>query len=430
MINTLETASPVSKRYFLDSSFLKDPEEITREYRAINETVKDIHKSGSTVNLIFSYISDLKEILGTIEKLSSGDTLDDVELFEIKSFAFISEAISNSIHPLNILIPRVESMKQVIEILDPDRSGSKSFYIFDSYSEELARIRRELNLNPGNTSLYNSSLLLEHQIRERICSELKVFGKNIRDNYLKIIKLDILISKARQIIKQKLCIPEISKEMISFKSLFNPEVEFYLLQNGKEFQRTDIDLTNGVLLITGSNMGGKSVLLKTLALSQILCHFTLGIPSERAKIMLFDSVSLLTGDDQNTKTGYSSFSSEIIRINDTICRLKKGERLLALIDEPARSTNPAEGSALAESLINILSEIGTVSVVTTHYSVTTERCRRKRVKGIIDNKMDYSLVDEQGYEVPKEAINIARVLGADNEWIENAEKIFNERKHI
>ena len=109
---------------------------------------------------------------------------------------------------------------------------------------------------------------------------------------------------------------------------------------------------------------------------------------------------------------------------DAVIKASRGKRkLLALIDEPARTTNPKEGTALVSALVKVL-EVENVSLVmTTHYDIEPTDSRRLRVKGFEDGKMNYELIEVKDGEVPHEALNIAESLGIDTEWIEKARGI-------
>jgi dsDNA-specific endonuclease/ATPase MutS2 len=115
-----------------------------------------------------------------------------------------------------------------------------------------------------------------------------------------------------------------------------------------------------------------------------------------------------------------------------ISLVESGAKTLALVDEPARTTNPTEGSALVSSLLRILSNCPNLSLVlTTHYNVDSD-ARCWRVKGLVEDKegsdrliMDYSLTESSDNEVPHEALNIARKLGISSKWLEEATKILD-----
>lgn len=431
MFNNLNTCSSIAKRHFASGHFLNSADKIESGYEKIiilSEFIDLKRVNSSLIEDLKFLLRDIKEVSATLERLSSSTVLDDIELFEIKYFAILSEKILDKSLNLPKNIVSLYSLNEVVRILDPDNTNSLTFYIYDSYSEELTEARRVFKNDAQNFALYDRTLEIEESIRIELSDKLRYYINQIKSNYISILNLDILIAKVLQNKELGLCIPSISESGNSYVGLFNPEVEFYLKQSGKEFNRVDFESGTNLTLLTGANMGGKTVLLKTLALSHILFHYCMGIPAKSASIMPVDEVFLMTGDDQDTKMGYSSFSAEVLRISSLLSRLKEGAKILTLIDEPARSTNPFEGSALVTSLINRLEKFKTESVITTHYNISNTNCKRLRVRGLIDGVMDYTLIEDVNNEAPKEAINIAKTLGADDEWINDAEKLFNESK--
>jgi DNA mismatch repair ATPase MutS len=106
-----------------------------------------------------------------------------------------------------------------------------------------------------------------------------------------------------------------------------------------------------------------------------------------------------------------------------------------LIDELARTTNPTEGRAIVSAVANYLDGCNVKAVITTHYSGLSTQCRKLRVKGFIEDSkdatitvknigdyIDYSLIDDDGANVPHEALRIAQILGVDDDIISEARK--------
>ena len=122
---------------------------------------------------------------------------------------------------------------------------------------------------------------------------------------------------------------------------------------------------------------------------------------------------------------------EILTIHDIIQAGRAGKRILALVDELARTTNPEEGKRIVSNYLKLAAQLGITSLVTTHYSGISANCRRLRVKGLqlrgdtpvtvhnIGDYIDYSLVETDADEVPMEAFSIARLLGVDGDLISN-----------
>ena len=221
---------------------------------------------------------------------------------------------------------------------------------------------------------------------------------------------------------------------MQYKGLFNPRLLHRNQEHRLRYQPIDIIVHPGLCLITGANMAGKTVLLKTLGIAQLLTQFGMYVPAESATVSLVDDVIFCIGDEQNEMNGLSSFASEIIKISEVV-QLSASQRLLILIDEPARTTNPVEGKAIVQALSDILISRDSFSLVTTHYSQLGVPCRRLRIAGFredlvgaplspenINLFMDYSLVEDNSDTVPQEALRIATLLRCDGILIQKAQE--------
>ncbi len=373
-------------------------------------------------------LSHLKDIRKTLLRLSDGLLLDDIELFEIKQLAIINQEIrdlTGNNYPVYLKLP---DLQNVIDILDPECKRINSFYIYDSYSTALKNARDHLRIS-GNSSaeIMNLISILEESVRENISESLKQYTTSLNSALNILSKTDILIAKSEQIEELKLTIPDFSENRATYIAMFNPEVSEILKQNKREFQPVDISFkANEPLLITGSNMGGKSVTLKTLALCQFLFQFCFGIPATKASIPIVEYVSYSSGDGQDYKKGLSSFAAELKRIDHILKKSDSGNITLALIDEPAGTTNPREGTALAAGLIKVSEKRIAYSVITTHYNLDTVNCNKLKVTGLQNGEMNYSLIPVTGASIPDEALNIAEALEIDHNWLSESKQILDK----
>ncbi len=129
-----------------------------------------------------------------------------------------------------------------------------------------------------------------------------------------------------------------------------------------------IDLELGTLralVISGPNTGGKTVALKTLGLAALLHQAGFRPPAESASLPVFDEVLADIGDRQSIEMSLSTFSGHIANLVEILDDAT--DRSLVLVDEIASGTDPEEGSALAQALVERLAQQARLTVVTTHY---------------------------------------------------------------
>lgn len=432
----LEFKSGFSRQYMLDTEMMTDSDEILSIHNELKEYYSLLIGKDINMNLLHSLgfkLQNLKDIRGTLDGLASGRILDEVELFEIKSLAILHEAVSELLAANPIKGVEFDSLNRVISILNPDKMISSSFYIYDSYSPELKEIRNKIkHLAPDDRAQREELILqskdIEREVRKSLSVELRFFSTPLMNSLMQLARIDTMIARVLLMKDHLFILPEIShngKNLL--KGLYNPYVKDILSKKGRDFQPVDISF-KGMTLIVGSNMGGKTVLLKSLALTQLLFQFGLPVPAQYIELDPKDEILLSVGDDQSEEQGISSFGAEMLKINKILEAVREGRRVLALIDEPARSTNPIEGTALVASLINILAPYGNVdTVMATHYNIERGDYRRLKVKGLTEQGMDYSIMESQDNSVPMEALNIASSLGIDNQWLREAEDILKRK---
>lgn len=287
----------------------------------------------------------------------------------------------------------------------------------------------------------------ELEVREYLSKEISSYERVLLENCEKLGRLDITLSKAIYADRHDCVMPEIVNEhVIEFEDGRNLQVEDILKEKGKEYCPVSIALDDGVTCITGANMGGKTVSLKLVGMVAILTQYGFFVPCRRARVGLSNYMQILIGDSQSIERGLSSFGSEMEELKEILDNGR--DRSLILIDEIASGTNPAEGLALTKSLVDYLKTKAYITLITTHFETVTEdvSVRNMQVKGlagadfsrldkeiryagrkeridIISRYMDYRLVlVEDAAEIPKDALNIAKMLGIDRDIIEKAKE--------
>lgn len=292
----------------------------------------------------------------------------------------------------------------------------------------------------------------ELRIREELSLKIRDSRKLIEKSCNSVGQLDLNLAKAFYAINHSCVRPEIAREhVLEIVEGRHLMVEEILQGKGKKFCPVTIKLKDGVACITGANMGGKTVSLKLAGLCAILAQYGFFVPCESARIGLSSYVHILVGDSQNIQRGLSSFGSEMEELKDILEQSKPGT--LLLIDEIASGTNPLEGMALTKAVVDYLNDKPYITLITTHFdNVATGSVKNLQARGLADadfdklireiryasrrerieiigKYMDYRLYEvEKNREIPKEALNIAKMLGIQDEIIERAKDIIEGKE--
>ncbi len=421
MLDQLDLQSGFARRWLLDSPMMTDGEVIKESYDVLHRFTDFIEKEDKTyIDTLQFRLQGLKDIRTTIKNLAQKSTLDDIELFEVKHLAILATDVARLLceHGMAGVI-EIPALDKVIDILDPDGMKIATFYIYDSYCAQLKDLRTAMRQHPEQQEdLLLQASELEEGVRKDLSNQLHPFATAIEQAQLALARIDVNLAKAMQIRQMGLTFPIMSDDGTSrYQAMFHPQVKEALAAVGRLFQPVDIAFGYQPTLITGANMGGKTVVLKTLTLCQLLFQFGFGIPAASAQIAVKDEIYFCIGDEQSVEKGLSSFAAEMKNIDAVIKASRENKKILALIDEPARTTNPTEGTALVSALLKVLADKDMNLVMTTHYDIEPGEARCLRVKGFENGTMDYQLIEVQDGEVPHEALNIAQSLGIDSEWI-------------
>jgi DNA mismatch repair protein MutS2 len=128
----------------------------------------------------------------------------------------------------------------------------------------------------------------------------------------------------------------------------------------------DLDATRRILVISGPNAGGKTVVLKTVGLLALMAQSGMPVPADEATLPVFDQILADIGDQQSIANHLSTFSAHVLAIKSMLESVTASS--LVLLDEIGSSTEPGEGAALAKAVLERFRQIGCLAVATTHYN--------------------------------------------------------------
>jgi len=524
VVAALNLLTPFGSRLIKEQKpyFPGQERELRAELERVQRMVEIAAANEREISVLQETFMMMKDNSFTIER-SARAALSVVEIFEIKSLLLLIDKVRKTAD--RVLLPEEfvpGDITDLLNVLDPGKDRLNTFYIYDSFSEKLAQLRREkkeleresrkekkkranelrattgLNLTPkfditisksdaeqvkmmeeiselmkseedymsvtytlapseadGLTQKKMDEITAdieeeELKVREELSAEIHKWEDVLLDGCERIGRLDITLAKALLAIRRNCVMPQIANEhVVEFTDGRHLQVEEIIRKKGGEYCPVSISLAQGVTCITGANMGGKTVSLKLVGMIAIMAQYGYFVPAASARIGLSNFMQILIGDSQSIERGLSSFGSEMEELKEMMDNSR--DRSLLLIDEIASGTNPVEGLALTKSITDYLKQQPFISLITTHFEAVTDdrdvvnmqvtglanadfdrldkelryANRRERIN-IIQKYMDYRLTRvDDNREVPKDALNIAKMLGIDTNIIEKAKQYLN-----
>ncbi len=301
------------------------------------------------------------------------------------------------------------------------RSGSQSSVYFEP--KQVVGLNNELNKLDSDEKREIYRIFCEYsqqifEVKEQIFENSKILGE-----------MDSEFATARFSNRIMASIPEFVDE--SCLELIRARHPLLIVQF-KDFQKVipfDLKLgrENKILLISGPNTGGKTITLKTIGLLTLMAHSGLPVPADSySKIGYYDKVYADIGDNQSIESYLSSFSAHIKNISEM---LDNGdEKTLVLVDEIGSATDPEQGSAIAQAVLEKLVSQKVTGVITTHYTALkifaeqSESCANASMQ--FDSKSHQPTYQFQfGMPGHSFAIEIAARLGIAEDVISKAKQL-------
>ncbi|MEI8388610.1 MAG: endonuclease MutS2 [bacterium] len=219
-----------------------------------------------------------------------------------------------------------------------------------------------------NNKLREIEIKIDAEVK-RILTELSGRVKEITQEMTYTLEIlgdiDFVFAKSKYSISIKATEPEINTEKyISLKSVRHP----VLLRVVEKVVPNDIKIGKSfnIMIITGPNTGGKTVVLKTVGICTLMARAGMHIPAVEASIYPFKNIFADIGDEQSIIQSLSTFSGHIKNIINIL--ENADDDTLILIDEVGAGTDPLEGTALAEAILQDIFDKGSRAIITTHFS--------------------------------------------------------------
>jgi DNA mismatch repair protein MutS2 len=373
------------------------------DIRAALLSARTVHHVLVRYEYEYPLLNDLAQGIDPIEELSEeiGRCLDDEgrvldnaspELARLR--VAVEVARSRLVERLRRLVTSSSSARYLQEPIITERNGRYVIPLKADFKGRIPGIIHDesssgatIFIEPLETVELNNEwhilLLAEAHEIERILTQLSELvgheASTIAHDIELLAQIDFILAKGRFSFSLRATPPEISSERrIKLEPgvpLPDSAYPFNLIRARHPLLPREtcvpIDVRLGgdysVLLVTGPNTGGKTVSLKTVGLLTAMAQAGLHIPAaEGSKLPVFDGIYADIGDEQSIEQNLSTFSSHMTHIIDILERA--GENSLVLLDELGAGTDPVEGAALAQALIDVLLELKCLTMCSTHYS--------------------------------------------------------------
>lgn len=391
------------------------------------------------------------DIRGSLDR-EPGVPFDLVELFEVKHFLVTLEQLTQAygqMPPMKGLI--FPDLGEAMELMDPEGRRLPTFSIVNFYHNDLAPLRAEKGKlekairmtqeDKRGPLLEKRRVLavredqLELEVRQMLTERLMTWRARFLAAMDTLGRLDLIVAKAKLALRFGCVRPALTREKtVTLREVIHPQVAEDLKERGEQFTPLDLDLGKGCTVITGANMGGKTVSLRSTVLSLLLCQCGFFVFARKAVLPLFHRVELILADSGPGAGGLSSFGKEV-HLLDKLLRETKKQFFFVALDEFARGTNPQEGAALARALVRHLGGQTCVALMTTHYDgVSDVAGAHYQVAGLVRDiqgdegddprkriarRMDYRLLPAPpGAPCPRDALRVCRLLKLDDTLME------------
>ena len=413
----------------------------------------------ASVALAFSQVKDRRRTFARCREMA----LSDVELFEVKTLLLqlgrLAPLTARLESELGVGRAALEPCPDALRLLDIEGRGTAAFFISSRYSEALAAVRREKMrieeeirqsgkasdaLQAERTRVIAGEQREEDAVRRRLSAGLRPYLDALEEDLRRIARLDLLLEKARLARAWGAVRPVLGGRVLRFEEMINPYVASAVQDRGGRFTAIDLALEPGATVVTGANMGGKSVALRAVVLNTLLAHMGFFVFAKRAEVPLFDELFLIAEDGQSVEQGLSSFGAEITALGEALGHLD-GRFCLLVLDEFARGTNPEEGGRIVRALVRYLAGKDSISLLATHYdgaargagahyqvaglrNADPERLKSEiRASGggfeAIRRHMDYRLLPAGAFDdCPRDALTICRLLLPQQELMKTIEE--------
>ena len=346
---------------------------VTQELKSFYDDLENVHLE--KLDRLFENLVVFPKLQGSLQAVNDGGF---IESFASESLSRIRRKIQENENQVREILQEILKNKgeMLADQVVASRNGRNVLPVKNTYRNRISGVVHDISAS-GNTvyieprAVVNlneeiaSSRADERYEIQRILQELsdlfRPHAAEIANNAWIIGHLDLVRAKIRFMQETGSVVPDLSEEQdIQLLSVRHPLIE-NAVSNDLHFGP---DLTE--IVITGPNTGGKTIMLKTLGLAQIMAQSGLPILADKgSRVGIFSQIFADIGDEQSIEQSLSTFSSHMTNIVSILEQVDSES--LVLLDELGAGTDPQEGAALAIAILEDLRLRQIKTMATTHY---------------------------------------------------------------
>ena len=323
----------------------------------------------------FEKLHDFPHLQGSLQALNEAGFIEN---FASEELARIRRKIHDSESQVRDVLQDLLKQKaqMLTEGIIASRNGRQVLPVKNTYRNKIAGVVHDISAS-GNTvyieprevvKLSEEIASLRADERYEMIRILQELSERVRPHAAEIANdawiighLDLIRAKVRFIQERQAVVPQLSEDQeIQLLHVRHPLVK-NAVANDVHFGK---ELT--AIVITGPNTGGKTIMLKTLGLTQLMAQSGLPILADKgSRVGIFEEIFADIGDEQSIEQSLSTFSSHMTNIVDILGKVN--QHSLLLLDELGAGTDPQEGAALAMAILEDLRLRQVKTMATTHY---------------------------------------------------------------
>ena len=379
-LGSLRDISESMRRLELDAdvnvSEIIDIKKILQVSAEVKHFYNDLENVNLTaLNTLFEKIELLPSLQGSLQAINDGGFIENFASHELDR---IRRQINHDESRVRQVLQDIlkKQADHLTETLIASRNGRAVLPVKNSYRNRISGVvhdisasgstvyiepRAVVQLNEEITQLRADERHEMARILRELSNMLRPHTNIIRNNAWVLGHLDFVHAKFLFMQENKAVVPQLSTD----RTVQLLQARHPLLTNPVANDLHFLDELT-VIVITGPNTGGKTVMLKTLGLAQLMAQSGLPILADKgSKVAVFNEIFADIGDEQSIEQSLSTFSSHMTNIVDILAAADKDS--LVLVDELGAGTDPQEGASLAISILEHLRLMQVKTMATTHY---------------------------------------------------------------